>query len=91
MEARHLRMHKVAADREAGLLQQFRGAALSRGGEAAATAREELAELIDQGEAIRRSILRRELGLDRLTVTTRPTSCSTAPGSTRPWPGSRPN
>ncbi len=64
MEVRHLRMYKVAADREAGLFQQLRGAALSRGGQAAAEARSELAELIAQGEAIHRSILRRELGLD---------------------------
>ena len=55
---------KVAANREAGLFQQLRGAALSRGGQAAAEARSELAELIAQGEAIHRSILRRELGLD---------------------------
>jgi len=64
MEVRHLRMYKVAADREAGLLQQLRGAALSRGGGPAAEARTELAELIEHGEAIHRSILRRELGLD---------------------------
>ncbi|MEM9467120.1 MAG: MerR family transcriptional regulator [Actinomycetota bacterium] len=64
MEVRHLRMYKVAADRESGLLQQLRGAALSRGGQAAAEARAEIAELIAQGEVIRRSLLRRELGLD---------------------------
>ena len=64
MEVRHLRMYKVAADREAGLLQQLRGAALRRGGGPAAEARTELAELIEHGEAIHRSILRRELGLD---------------------------
>ena len=64
MEVRHLRMYKVAADREAGLFQQLRGAALSRGGSAAADARDEIADLIAHGEAIHRSILRRELGLD---------------------------
>jgi hypothetical protein len=64
MEVRHLRMYKVAADREAGMLQQLRGAALSRGGQSATDARAELAELIAHGEAIHRSILRRELGID---------------------------
>lgn len=64
MEVRHLRMYKVAADREAGLFQQLRAAALSRGGDAAAEARTEISELIAHGEAIHRSILRRELGLD---------------------------
>lgn len=64
MEVRHLRMFKVAADREAGLYQQLRGAALSRGGQAAADARADLGELIAHGEVIHRSMLRREFGLD---------------------------
>ncbi|MEM9520283.1 MAG: MerR family transcriptional regulator [Actinomycetota bacterium] len=64
MEVRHLRMYKVAADREAGMLQQLKGAALSRGGPSAADARAELVNLIGHGEAIHRSLLRRSLGLD---------------------------
>lgn len=63
MEVRHLRMFKVAAAREAGMLHQLRGAALARGGASAASARGELAELMAHGDAIRRSLLRRELGL----------------------------
>lgn len=63
MEVRHLRMYKVAADREAGLLQQLHGVALAKGGASAAAAREEIAELVQQGELIRHSLLRRELGL----------------------------
>jgi len=63
MEVRHLRMFRVGADREAGMFQQLRGAALQRGGDAGATARSDLETLIEQGDVIRRSILRRELGL----------------------------
>ncbi|MEO0492777.1 MAG: MerR family transcriptional regulator [Actinomycetota bacterium] len=63
MEVRHLRMYKVAADREAGLLAQLRGAALAKGGATAAAARDDLAELTGQGDVIRRSLLRRGLGL----------------------------
>ena len=63
MEVRHLRMYKVAADREAGLLQQLHGVALAKGGASAAAARDEIAELVQQGELIRHSLLRRELGL----------------------------
>lgn len=63
MEVRHLRMFRVGADREAGMFQQLRGAALQRGGEAGAAARADLETLIEQGDVIRRSILRRELGL----------------------------
>jgi len=64
MEVRHLRMFRVGADREAGMLQQLRGAALQRGGDAGASAKAELVTLIDQGDVIRRSILRREFGID---------------------------
>ena len=64
MELRHLRMYKVAADREVGLLHQLRGAALAKGGPAAASARTELAGLVGHGDAIRRSLVRRALGLD---------------------------
>jgi len=64
MEVRHLRMYKVAAEREAGLLHQMRASALAKGGPAAAAAMVELADLRAQGEAIRGSIVRRALGLD---------------------------
>ncbi len=64
MELRHLRMYKVAADREIGMLHQLRGAGLTKGGSAAAKARVELALLVAEGEAIRRSLVRRALGLE---------------------------
>ena len=63
MEVRHLRMYKVAADREAGILAQLRASALAKGGSSAAAARDDLAELVAQGDVIRRSLLRREFGL----------------------------
>lgn len=64
MELRHLRMYKVAADREIGMLHQLRGAALAKGGSAAGDARLELALLVAEGEAIHRSLVRRALGLE---------------------------
>jgi len=63
MEVRHLRMYKVAADREAGILAQLRAAALAKGGSSAAVARDDLADLVAHGDVIRRSLLRREFGL----------------------------
>lgn len=63
MEARHLRMYKVAADREAGLLLQLRAAALAKGGSATADAKVELARLVAAGETIHRSLLRGTLGV----------------------------
>ena len=63
MEVRHLRMYKVAVDREAGILAQLRSAALAKGGSSAAAARDDLADLVAQGDVIRRSLLRREFGL----------------------------
>ena len=63
MEVRHLRMYKVAADREAGILAQLRAAALAKGGSSAAAARDDLADLVAHGDVIRRSLLRREFGL----------------------------
>ena len=63
MEVRHLRMYKVAADREAGILAQLRAAALAKGGSSAAAARDDLADLVAQGDVIHRSLLRREFGL----------------------------
>jgi len=64
MEVRHLRMYKVAADREIGMLHQLRGAALTKGGSAAAGAREDLARLVAEGEAIHRSLVRRAFDLE---------------------------
>lgn len=63
MEVRHLRMYKVATDREAGIFAQLRAAALSKGGSSAAAARDDLAELVAQGDVIRRSLLRSEFKL----------------------------
>ncbi|MEZ5167993.1 MAG: MerR family DNA-binding transcriptional regulator [Acidimicrobiales bacterium] len=62
VEPRHLRMFRVAADREAGVLEQLVGARLKKGGEAQASARAELNELVQLGETIHRSILRRSFG-----------------------------
>jgi DNA-binding transcriptional MerR regulator len=59
LEARHLRMFKIAAEREAGVLEQLL-APLSRRTDG--SARAELNELVELGEAIHRSILRRLLG-----------------------------
>lgn len=62
VDPRHLRMFKVAAERQAGLLEQLLGAKAHRNAEAAAEARAELEELIGLGETIQRSILHRNLG-----------------------------
>lgn len=62
VESRHLRMFKVAAEREAGLLQQLLGPRLLRGGDSRASARDDLNELVRLGETIQRSILRRGIG-----------------------------
>jgi DNA-binding transcriptional MerR regulator len=62
LETRHLRMFKVAAERETGMLQQILGARLLRGGEARTAARDDLNELVRLGETIQRSILRRGIG-----------------------------
>ena len=59
LEARHLRMFKVAAEREAGILEQL-VAPLAR--RADGSARAELNELVELGETIHRSILRRLFG-----------------------------
>lgn len=56
LEARHLRMFKVAAEREAGVLEQL-VAPLARRADGSAQA--ELNELVELGETIHRSILRR--------------------------------
>ncbi len=62
LQPRHLRMFKVAADREAGALQQLVGPFMKKGGEAEVKARAELNELVRLGETIHRSILRRSFG-----------------------------
>ena len=62
LETRHLRMFKVSAERETGMLQQLLGPRLLRGGEARTAARDDLNELVRLGETIRRSILRRGIG-----------------------------
>ena len=62
VEPRHLRMFKVAADREIGVLGQLVSPLLKKGGESQRRARDELNELVRLGETIRRSILRRSFG-----------------------------
>jgi DNA-binding transcriptional MerR regulator len=62
VEPRHLRMFKVAADRESGVLEQLVGPKLRKGGESHRLARAELNELVHLGETIHRSILRRSFG-----------------------------
>jgi len=62
LETRHLRMFKVAAEREAGMLQQLLGPRLLRGGDSRVAAREDLSELVRLGETIQRSILSRSIG-----------------------------
>ena len=62
LEPRHMRMHKVSAERQAGLLEQIFSPRLARGGDAARQARAELNELVRLGEALQRSILRRSFG-----------------------------
>ena len=62
LEPRHLRMFKVAAEREAGLFEQLTAPRVRKGGESRIRARAELNELARLGETIHRSILRRSLG-----------------------------
>ena len=62
VEPRHLRMFKVAADRETGVLEQLVSARLRKGGETQRIARAELNELVSLGEVIHRSVLRRGFG-----------------------------
>ena len=64
MEPRHLRMFKVAAEREAGVFEQVTSHLAHRDG-SRGKARDELNELARLGETIHRSVLRRALG-DRL-------------------------
>jgi hypothetical protein len=62
VEPRHLRMFKVAAEREAGLFEQITAPQVRKGGESRVRARAELNELARLGETIHRSVLRRSLG-----------------------------
>ena len=62
LEPRHMRMYKVSAERQAGLLEQIFSPRLARGGDSARQARAELNELVRLGEALQRSILRRSFG-----------------------------
>ena len=62
LEPRHLRMYKVSAERQAGLLEQIFAPRLARGGDAAGQAQAELNELVRLGEALQRSVLRRSFG-----------------------------
>ncbi len=62
LEPRHLRMYKVATDREAGILRQLFGARLSRRGARRDQARAELGEMVLLGESLRRALMRRDFG-----------------------------
>jgi DNA-binding transcriptional MerR regulator len=62
IEARHLRSYKVAVDREAGLFEQIVLPLLKqRNPQAHRRASQIMAELIQLGEAMRGTLLRREL------------------------------
>jgi DNA-binding transcriptional MerR regulator len=61
VEGRHLRMYKVAAEREAGLYEQLLIPVLKRSDEGRAEAVERLEELAGLGEQIRTAILRQVL------------------------------
>ena len=60
VEARHLRMFKIAVERESGLYEQILAPLILRGRNDEAGA--ELSELVNLAETIRRSLLRRILG-----------------------------
>ena len=62
LEPRHMRMFKVSAERQAGLLEQIFSARLARGGDSMQQARDELNEIVQLGEVLQRSILRRSFG-----------------------------
>ncbi|MCQ3806562.1 MAG: MerR family DNA-binding transcriptional regulator [Acidimicrobiia bacterium] len=62
LEPRHIRMYKVSAERQAGLLEQVFLPRLAKGGDSLRQARDELNELVRLGEALQRSILRRSFG-----------------------------
>ena len=60
VEARHLRMFKIAVERESGLYEQILAPMILRGRSEEAGV--ELSELVNLAETIRRSLLRRILG-----------------------------
>lgn len=60
VEARHLRMFKIAVERESGLYEQILAPLILRGRNDEAGA--ELSDLVNLAETIRRSLLRRILG-----------------------------
>ena len=66
-DIRHLRMYLVAAQREAGLLEQLVGPVAGANGEGSgrplAEARQLVDEVTDAGSALHELLLRRELGL----------------------------
>ncbi len=62
LEPRHMRMYKVSAERQAGLLEQIFSSRLARGGRSMQQARDELNELVKLGEILQRSVLRRSFG-----------------------------
>ena len=66
-DIRHLRMYLVAAQREAGLLEQLVGPVAGANGEGSGRplveARQLVDELTDAGSALHELLLRRELGL----------------------------
>ena len=62
VEPRHLRMFKVAAEHQAGIYEQLFGARARHSVESATQARSELKELVELGEVIQRSVMRRNLG-----------------------------
>lgn len=67
VEPRHLRMYLVAAEREAGLVEQLAVPLLKqRNPKAREHAAELASELVDLGADLHRSLLRRELGNDLL-------------------------
>ncbi|MYA74051.1 MAG: MerR family transcriptional regulator [Acidimicrobiaceae bacterium] len=61
-EPRHMRMFKISAERQAGVLEQIFSSRLAKGGRSAQRARKELNELVRLGEELQRSILRRSFG-----------------------------
>lgn len=62
LEPRHMRMFKVSAERQAGILEQVFAPRLAKGGKSMQRARDELNELVRLGEVLQRSILRRSFG-----------------------------
>ena len=62
LEPRHMRMFKVSAERQAGLLGQLFSARLAKGGDIMQQARADLNELVQLSEMLQRTILRRTFG-----------------------------